>query len=215
MLHTVVLPILHPSHIMQGQWAQEEHQVRYLSRAGAYLEPGWQEPQVGEGPPGGLLRPTVNQIEQFCQQVRTHGCAVDIEAAGAMLVSVQLWARQPLPDDWPADAPQGVVVKFRAVGGDPEPWSYPDWCRVVRALLKLFMDPRTPKVFQRGQAYDVPVLWLMGWPLAGYTDVGFDTLLGHHVAKPESPKALGLLGTSVLGLPGWKHLSKAEEGKDK
>jgi hypothetical protein len=138
----------------------------------------------------------------------SQGFSCDIEAAGPHITIVGMCRLRDLVP---------IVVRFRKKGGDPYHETYHDLEETVRLLYDLLADPRLPKVFHNGQAYDVPVLEGYGFTVRGYYDGGgFDTMLGMRICYPEMPKDLEYVAKVFAGLPPWKYLSGLDpEGEDK
>lgn len=71
-----------------------------------------------------------------------------------------------------------------------------------RFVAKVLAHP-APKVAQNG-LYDIQFLWMKyGIAVANFAD---DTMLLHHSLQPESPKALGFLGSVYCDEGAWKEL---------
>ena len=143
-------------------------------------------------------------MRNFHRRARGHHVAVDVECAGPYLRCVGFWDRE---------RGAGLVAHFRAPGGRPALRGQ-ELRQLVEAVGELLADPEVLKVFQNGQAFDVPYLTELGFEVQGYD---FDTLLAQHLVWPELPKGLEFLGKVYAGLPGWKHLlgSPDEEGEGK
>ena len=201
-----VIPILHPSFILRGQWGLEPAQIHYLKIAKEVLAgtyPGI--PDITCPPPGACIAPTLQDIHTFFHTERhllTEGCAVDIECAGKHLMCVgfcRVIDRHIL------------VVPFRREESHLCWTSYSTLLEVIEVLYDYFLDPSLGKVFQNGQAFDIPYLNELGFPINGYV---FDTMLAQHLIYPEMPKSLQFLGNLYLGMPRWKD-SMDDEGEGK
>ena len=202
------VPILHPSYIMRGQWALEPAQVAYLKRA-LKIAKGWDPPleDVTACPPGCVLQPTLGDLDDW--RTGLEGCAdrrvaADLECAGPVLLGVGLMRFE---DE------VGIYVPFRHHLADTYWRTYKDCGKAAVWLDGVLSDPTIPKVFQNGQAFDVPYLQDIGFEVQGYED---DTMIMQHVAYPEMPKGLEYLGILYAGLPAWKWLAKvADQGDGK
>lgn len=205
-----LLTLLHPTTIQQGQWGKEMLQVLYLKRLRAWAFDNHPCDVVDLSQPGenANLFPTVAEIEAFLVDPRcqTEGVAIDLEAAGEhpRCLGIML-----------VESEEYICIHFRKQGGEPY-WGYTDLCTIV-SLLQIFLaDSSVPKVFQNGQAYDVPELEELGFVVRGYAEVGFDPMIAHRYAFGESPADLQTLGIAYGGLPAWKRLVREdEEGEGK
>lgn len=197
--------MLHPAYILRGQFSQEGYQVGYLKRVRELLDATyvWQPP-VAEGPPGMRVRPTMREIVEWFGRVRS--AAVDIENAGPHITVTGFWGRGQYV------GAGGITVRFRD-GADPYPWAWDEWRQLVRTLHAWYGDPSVGKSMHNGQSHDIFLLERAGFTVRGFD---FDTMLAVHIADPERKKDLGTVGTSMGGVPHWKHLAKGEgdgEGK--
>ena len=204
------LTIAHPTKIMQGQWGKEMFQVLYLKRLKAWAFDGkpCNPVDITQPPEKANIFPSLAEIEAFLVDPRcqAQGVAIDLEAAGRHPRCLGLM----LVDD-----EEYICIHFREQGGAPY-WRYTDLCRVVTLLIIFLADTLIPKVFQNGQAYDVPELEELGFTVAGYYEGGFDPMIAHRYAYGESPADLQTLGIAYGGLPAWKRLVREdEEGEGK
>lgn len=189
---------------MKGGWGKEMFQVRYLRRLRGWLDGKPCTPiDVTQPPPKANLFPSLPEIKAFLEDPRcqSQGVAIDLEAAGPHPRCLGLM----LVDD-----EEYVCVHFRHQGGGAY-WSYTDLCTIVTLLQIFLADPEIPKVFQNGQAYDVPELEALGFEVNGYYEGGFDPMIAHRYAYGESPADLQTLGIAYGGLPAWKRLTRQEE----
>jgi hypothetical protein len=205
-----VLPLVHPKSIMKGGWGKEMFQVMYLKRLKqwAFDKRPCEPVDVTQPPPKANLFPTLDEIKEFLADPRcsSEGVAIDLEAAGPhpRCLGIML-----------VESEEYICIHFRHQGGAIY-WSYTDLCTIV-GLLQLFLaDPTVPKVFQNGQAYDVPELEELGFEVNGYWPDGFDPMIAHRYMYGESPADLQTLGIAYGGLSAWKRLVKEDdEGEGK
>jgi ribonuclease D len=78
----------------------------------------------------------------------------------------------------------------------------------MRALLRELLASSCPKVFQNGQAFDVPILEANGFTVTNYI---WDTLLMQHIAYAEMQAGLEHMARLYCGVNGWKHTIKGEQ----
>jgi len=209
-LRAKVLTLVHPSAIQRGQWGKEFFQVEFLRRAKRWAFDGEPSEPIDINQPitKANLFPTLAEIEAFLldDRCREQGVAIDLEAAGPHPRCLGLM----LVED-----EEYICIHFRRQGGGVY-WKYTELCRIVELLQFFMADPEVPKVFQNGQAYDVPQLEELGFMVRGYYEGGFDPLLAHRYAYGESPADLQTLGIVYGGLPAWKRLVREEdEGEGK
>ena len=205
-----LLTLLHPTTIQQGQWGKEMLQVLYLKRLRAWVfdDQPCEVVDLTQPPEKANLFPTLSEITTFLSDTRcqTEGVAIDLEAAGPHPRCLGLML---------CDSEEYICIHFRHQGGEPY-WNYTNLCTIV-ALLQIFLaDPLVPKVFQNGQAYDVPELEELGFQVRGYFEGGFDPMIAHRYMYGEAPADLQTLGIAYGGLPAWKRLVREdEEGEGK
>lgn len=205
-----ILTLAHPTKIQQGQWGKEMFQVEYLKRLHrwAFKDEPCEPIDITQAPEKANLFPTLDEIKVFLLDPRcqAQGVAIDLEAAGPHPRCLGLML---------VDSEEYICIHFRRQGGG-EYWRYTELCTIV-ALLQIFLaDPTVPKVFQNGQAYDVPELEALGFEVRGYAEGGFDPMIAHRYAYGESPADLQTLGIVYGGLPAWKRLVREdEEGEGK
>lgn len=125
--------------------------------------------------------------------------SVDVETAGNQITRVGF---APKPD-------VALVIPFtdrRRFGRSywPDAKSERSAKLFVRDVLS---RPMPKKLFQNG-LYDVAFFWRSeGTPVMGAEE---DTMLLHHALQPESPKALGYLGSVYTDEVAWKTMRKVE-----
>lgn len=149
-------------------------------------------------------RPTADEIVAWLADCRS--AALDIEGMGPHLTYLGLWHRAPRIHEG------GLTIQFRE-RGDPYPWAWDDWRKIIRALWVWLAREDVTKSAHNGQSFDVWILERLGFVVRGYD---FDTMLGVHIGDPECKKDLGTVGTAMAGVPHWKFLAKGEsagEGK--
>lgn len=82
-------------------------------------------------------------------------------------------------------------------------WLYPREEEQAWDFVHMVLDHPMPKVAQNG-LYDIQFLWMKyGIPVRNFED---DTMLLHHSLQPESPKALGFLGSVYTNEASWKEM---------
>lgn len=160
---------------------------------------------MSEAAPAARLNPTALEIELWLSVVRS--AAVDIEWCGPHVMMIGFRGRGEYA------AHGGLSVRFIDPGGVPHPWTWDEWHRVVRAVAVWLADPRIKKSAQNGQSADWWMLEWLGFRVAGYD---FDTLLGMHIADPESKKDLQTMAVGLAGMQPWKSLVKGDgDGEQK
>jgi len=197
-----IVPILHPSYIIRGNWKHDPAQSHILAMAAQLAYGDYEPPNIEDAPPDSNLDPTVEELYAWVDGME-QGVTCDIEAAGPHLVCIGFCKLDDLST---------VVVRFRKKGAVM--WDA-DW-DVRRAKVEwvygVLASPDIPKVFHNGQAYDIPMLTTMGFDVSNYAG---DTMLMAHVAYPEMPKGLEYLGVLYARVPGWKHLTRDYQGEGK
>ena len=207
------LPLLHPAAIVRGAYEQEPNQITHLEHARDYIDNNFDPVDISRAPPNSNLYPTIEALRVFSSRPQiTQGVSIDIESAGNYLRCIGFTRIADL---------HYVCVRFRRQGGAVYHRSFEDLYLVVEWTYNLLKDPRVPKVFQNGQAFDVIELEMMGYDrdgwygfeVNGYTDndLGFDTMLGHMTALSGFPKGLQVMSTVLLAMPNWKKLVKVDD----
>lgn len=198
-----ICPIMHPAAIIRGRYADEPAQVVYLERAGMLASGEWVPEDVSSPPSEGVLSPTLPDLTTFGQaRGLTEGVTCDIETAGDYLVCIG-FAR--MVDE------ASICVPFLRQGGFRYWPTWEDHVSAVAWTFKILSDPEIPKVFQNGQAFDIPRLVALGFVVENYA---FDTLIAQRYAYPEMAADLAFLGGFYGGIPNWKWLAREEqEGK--
>ena len=209
-MQTKVLVLAHPASIMRGGWGREPFQIMYLRRLRQWAleDKPIELVDVDQPPPKANLFPTLPEVLAFLSDPRcqTEGLAIDLEAAGPYPRCLGLML---------ADSEDYICIHFRRQGGGIC-WSYTDLCTITESLTKLLEDPTIPKIFQNGQAYDVPELEALGFTVNGYAEGGFDPMSAHRYMYGECPADLQTLGIAYGGLVAWKRLVREEdEGEGK
>lgn len=196
--------LVHPSAIIQGDWAMEPFQVLFLQRVAHFLRHGtYPIYDPTKPPPGAIYQPTWQQLWDWKAGIdRDWGITCDIENAGNILTRIG-FAR--VHDEVP------IVLRFRVQGGDitcqtKELRSRAKWCADILA------DPTIPLIFHNGQTHDVPELERMGFAVEGYAA---DTIMMQNTAYPEAPKALEFCGIAFGAMNRWKYLVGDDEGEGK
>jgi len=207
----VVLPIIHPSSIVRGQWGKQNAQVTYLQSL--FNRTDLPTPLDITKPPPGIaaLYPSPINLELFRQSVDTaKGVAIDIETAGKFIMCVGLTVVDMEKDYAPG---MTLCVRFKQRGGGNYHAKWPAHLAQVTWFYDLMADPTLTKIFQNGITFDVPELLDAGFEVVGPF---MDTMHMAHLAHPEQPKGLQFLSTLHLEMPVWKTLTDGEEieGKD-
>ena len=159
-------------------------------------------------PANANLFPTLEQVLAFLGDPRceSEGLSIDLEAAGRYPRCLGLLL---------CDSEDYICIHFRHQGGSSY-WRYGELVQIVEKLREVLANPRVPKVFQNGQAYDDPELEALGFEINGYCEGGFDPMIAHRYAYGESPADLQTLGITYGGLVAWKRLVKeSDEGEGK
>lgn len=199
----IVAPLLHPSFIIRGQFAQEPAQADYLRRAWRVAR-GLEAPppsDVTQPPPGAIPTPTTHDLRRWIYDTRADDVlACDIEGYGGRLIGIGF-----------ARVRDEATLYVPVLDGEAPYWSDADWPGVdefIRAMLD------RPLVFHNGQAFDIPFLAEVGYPVdpARYVD---DTMIRHHTLYAEQPKDLESLAIRYLGFQSWKWLSNVKGGDAK
>jgi hypothetical protein len=198
-----VVPILHPAYIIRGNWKHDPAQAAILRMAKELARGNFEPLDINKPPPGSNLDPSPTYLEGWLKGVTRDGVSCDVEAAGPHLVCIGFCRLSDFTT---------VVVRFRRKGGAP--WD-PDWDTLRAKVIwvdRILGDPNIPKVFQNGQAFDIPLLEEIGFTVRGYNA---DTLVMAKTAYPEMPGGLEYLAVSYARIPGWKHLVRDSEEADK
>lgn len=201
MARPFVIGLIHPAHLLRGQWKYEPAQIHYLKLVVRAL--GGEEIEEfdpdGALPECALTDPSIKQIEEWltdplCEQ----GVAIDIENAGPHLICVGICR---VVDE------AYICVRFRSSGGAPY-WADHEIETVVEAMYQFLASPKIPKCFHNGQAHDIPYLEYLGFRVEGYS---FDTMIASHVCYSEMPKGLEFLSILLAGAQPWKYLTKEKD----
>lgn len=187
--------IEHPGSIVRDGWAREPQQWEFLRRARGLACGTWEPPSHDTLTAHSLLDPTFPQLQAWEARLRQGDptLTVDVECAGPHLVAVGLCGVREM---------SAVVVRFRGPGGE-QYWGA-ELPAVVEWLYALLADPKVPKWFHNGQAFDIPYLNYWGFEVAGY--VG-DTLLLQRYMFPEMGAGLQECAVFYCGWPAWKQLA--------
>ena len=201
-----VMPTFHPAFVMRAQgWAHTF--VSDLGKAFRFFTDtmNWIDPDM-------LLQPNPDQLREWLA-VPSPFWAYDLEtdAIEPLLANVRCVAIAT-PDlgvngrAW-RDGPVGTksrAVGITILGRDGVSRQYPDGERlgIEEILRQWFLDGSRPKIGHNIVTYDNPVTrrWLGLKPL-GTTD----TILLTRMRSPESPKALGVIGTELTDVNAWKN----------
>ncbi len=192
-----VVPILHPSYILRGNWAYSILQPQQLQIAKQIAETGTYTPiDITSVPENANLYPTLEDLNAFSTTLSSLA-SVDIECAGDFLVCVGVARLQD----------EGYVcVRFRVKGGDI--YDPDTLCARTEWLFRFLADPEVEKVFHNGQAFDVPYLEEQGFVVRGYTE---DTMIQANLTYCELKKGLAFLANAFCSIPNWKGLVRGAE----
>jgi len=200
----VLAPILHPAHILRGQWPAEPAQVRFLRRAWKLANNPASLPgacvDVREPPPGAIPTPTLEELREFVASTRAladRRMACDIEGTQGQLIGVGFCR---LADE--------RTIYIPLLDTDAPYWHDRELAEVDRHLRELLAYPL---IMHNGQAFDVPFLESVGYEVPQYVD---DTMIRHHIMYAEMAKGLEELAILYLGFPSWKWMSKVGEQGD-
>jgi hypothetical protein len=195
---------------MKGQFGKEPFQIMYLTKLRQQVFDGrpCELVDVNEVPANANLFPTLPEILDFLDNPRckSEGLSIDLEAAGPYPRCLGLLM---------CESEDYICIHFRHEGAGIY-WKYQELVQIVDKLGQVLTDPTVPKVFQNGQAYDVPELEEVGFEVGGYEGIGFDPMIAHRFMYGESPADLQTLGIAYGGLVAWKRLVREEdEGEGK
>lgn len=196
------VPILHPSAVIRGQWAQGPVMVTILKRVKRISIEGTDWLAIPEPDAENVkLYPTLEELNAFISET-TGPYTCDIECAGSHLVCVGILD---------VSTERYVCVRFRNQGGAT---FEPIWLESRAAWLFSFLNsPDNEKIFHNGQAFDIPYLETIGFTINGFID---DTMLRANCTYAELPKRLEFLASLYCDIVGWKHLIKTgDEDSDK
>jgi uracil-DNA glycosylase len=152
-------------------------------------------PEIRRPPCEIWIEPEINDIQTFFEQNCKAGStiSVDIETSGKEITCIGFAPRRDLAIVIPFDDP-------RRPGGSY--WASAELERQCWELIrKVLEDSTIYKTFQNG-LYDIAFLFrAVGIRVFGARE---DTMLLHHALQPESPKALGYLGSLYTDHGPWK-----------
>lgn len=204
----LILPLLHPSAVLQGQAAEEPAQVAALKRVADYLNGVPPCLQQDSPPPNSFLRPTLGCLRAFnVDRSKFDTLAIDIENAGEFITVIgitQLSMRLGIVG-------RSISLPFRTQGGENYWQHWVQHCAAVEWLYDLLADETRAKVFHNGVSHDVLMLERHGFKVRG--DL-WDTLIMQHYCYPEMRKALQYCATLYLGAPVWKDLLDEDDEKE-
>ena len=193
----LIVPTMHPSYIMRGNWSKKPIFVADLTKAKEVSADGWTPPKEHFN-----IRPTMEELEHYAAKHTGNGwcLAVDIETTGLKPGSSDI-----VCIGFAADAEHALCVPFLKRGGHHY-WPNGEQNRMEAAVRHLLINTRT--MFQNA-VFDVPYLAGKGFPVK---HIEHDTLLLHSVIDSDLPHNLGFI-TSVYGsTPYWKERFKRRAG---
>jgi len=182
-----VLPTWHPQYV-NYQWPARPIVVTDLMKAARES----QFPEIRRPRREILIRPTVEEVEQWALQLFIHKpafLAADIETEGGQTKCI----------GFGPDRRQAIVIPF-FLNGFKNYWPTAELESHVWEIVRRVLESDIPKVGQNF-LYDLQYILKMGIkPRA----VAEDTMLLHHSLFPEMRKSLGFLGSIYTSEPAWK-----------
>jgi hypothetical protein len=199
-----VLPIHHPADILRGRWGLHPANIEYLTRARELAQGTWVPPSIT--PPARVTAlydySAIWSSLRWMEHSPDPTTVWDIECAGPHLVCVGIMHLA---------TELYVNFRFREQGGALT-WQGTQLRKMAELLDEAFCNPKLPKVFHNGQAFDIPYLERLGFgPVGGYAG---DTMLMQRYLYPEMPARLEFVAGLYAGIPAWKWMSKLEGAEE-
>ncbi len=199
-----LVPLVHPSAIDRGQWAQEPAQIRYLERL---FRDEFMELDLSGPPELGELYPGPYQLQEMHDDA--HGLnkpclSIDLETAGDHIICVGFW----LLNLEPFTMYDGLCYRFLQHGGDPWYKLWDEHLEATEVLYRILEDSDIAKMFHNGATFDVPLLTKHGFEVGGRI---IDTMMMQRSMYSEMKAGLQYCATLYLGAPLWKQMVKEEE----
>jgi uracil-DNA glycosylase len=190
-----VLPTYHPAAIMR-QYQLRPICIMDLQKAAREAE----FPEIRRSPREIWINPTLEDIYDFHRRY--------IEGADLLSVDIETSGRDVTCIGLAPSKERALVIPFHDPRRNPSHnyWESLDAEREVWRYLRGVLENSHPrKVFQNG-LYDTAFLYRShGIRVDGFEE---DTMLLHHALYPESPKALGFLGSVYCDEGNWKDMRK-------
>jgi len=185
-----VLPVFHPSYLMQGNYA--DRHVSILDLIKARRESAYPDLRL---PKRTLFtEPLLAEMDWFYDTfiIPAKFLAIDIETFEKRITCIGFATSRDV----------ALVVPFRDLR-KPNGlyWGSTDFELAAWGWVRKVLACSVPKIFQNG-LYDIRYLWeIYGMPVA---NVLHDTMLLSHALQPESKKGLGYLGSVFTNEQAWK-----------
>jgi uracil-DNA glycosylase len=190
-----LIPTYHPAGVMRN-WAWRVIVIADLMKARREVE----FPEIRRPERTVLVRPTLDEINQWAYVMKHEALAVDIETA----------ARQITMIGFARSAAEAIVIPFvDSRRPDYSYWESQTQELVAWRMVKDLLELPCPKIFQNG-LYDLQFLLRMGLRPKNCIS---DTMLLHHSLYPELQKGLGFLGSIYSNEAAWKLMREDESNK--
>jgi len=211
-----ITPLMDPDTIRRGQLEKEPVQQAYLNRLVREMKENgaptvW---DTSKPPPGALLYPTLNQLDQWWINFKEGGydaISHDLETAGRYIICDGL---TPLRIDT-GTLGQSLCLRFRGRYGHHWWPNRSEHNKAVSWLGMVLAEPSVSFVGHNIVGFDIPILHDHGFEVAGPI---LDTMVLMSRAYPELQKGLGFCATLFTGAPAWKRMVRSEanmEGEGK
>lgn len=192
-----VLPTYHPASILPGRMPENRPVIiadfMKALRESAYPEVRRPDCQI-------WIEPTLEDLERFYDQHlrRSSLISVDIETTGTRITCIGFSNQLGCAIVIPFDDPRSKTRSY---------WDSNSAERKAWVFVKRILELPCRKLFQNG-LYDIAFLWRA--MKIRVINASEDTMLLHHALQPESPKALGFLGSLYTDHGAWKHLREVD-----
>ncbi|MEM4404678.1 MAG: DNA polymerase, partial [Nitrososphaerota archaeon] len=199
---TLIMPIVHPSYIAQGNPEFWEITVYDLKRA-SDLQHSWK----GYKQEHFDLSPSLEKIEATCDWLVSQGreFAIDLETYPNNVPLEKLCIRS-MAIAWSPE--EAMCIPLTRQGGVSW-WSEDYEVRVWSAIAKLLEAGNCRKITQNGSAFDLPILRYHGFRVGGRHD---DTLTMHLLAYLELPHSLEFIASCFSRRRPFKRMLKGKGG---
>lgn len=191
-----VMPTVHPSFVMRGNYNYESVLIHDLQRAVEIAEHGFL-PQWGNY----LLDPTPSEALAWAREAlkSNYPLSSDIETAG------KSGQKEDQTDLGEVGDPSYIITRISFSSTPFEGMSVP-WRSEYMAAIRLLLESEKDKVWWNG-AYDIPRIQYHGVEING---VNHDGMVAWHVLNSDLFKDLGGVATFLTPTqPRWKHLSSS------
>lgn len=184
-----MVPTVHPAWYMRGEWRYKPVVIQDFKRAKE--QSAFQEIRLPERIY--TIRPTFEEAIRKLREYRTaEFLSIDIETFGRHIACVG-FAPTPL---------EATCIPIMRAGGVPY-WTLQEEAAIWREIAILLAGP-AKKIFQNG-CFDIRKFAELGFEVA---NIWVDTLLAHHLLRPELPHGLDFICSIYSLEPYYK-----EEGK--